>query len=251
MSQIIKMNNKLVLRRRGFESFQGWQLWFQVSLISIGFIAIGLMYYFGGKNSVITGAYLLSPVLFGLFLWFFSHFMNTTKLEVDEFGLSHHSGLPDFLKFLNPDWRINWGEIQKVSHAKSVISASEVMLPLHLKLLNKTIKIYPIQWVNPEEISPKKSLFVLRNNFISMYEDSPLIKILSKKGLFNVKNSTDVDIESDWADINSSPVALAMTGFLFFALFYFIIEVMVLCQSSILIHHPINTMPWQRWELPF
>ncbi|TCJ88444.1 hypothetical protein [Cocleimonas flava] len=224
------MNNLLILRRRGFQAFQGWQFWLQLFLILSTFVSLGVLYTFIKTDDFFTHSFVYIPVIWSIFFYFHQQFMNKSTLEIDEFGLSHQSGLPDMLKRFHPDWRISWTEIQVVEPVQSVIAKNTILLPLNVKLLNKTIKVLPSQWVDPTQ-QVKKPLFKFGHDIADMYEESALVKVFEAKGLLKVKRSADGKYQSGLTenslgtDINSSPVSIAMAGFVFFALFYFITEV--------------------------
>jgi len=224
------MNNTLILRRRGFQAFQGWKLWLQLFLVLSTILSVIALFYFAKINDFFTKSFVYIPFIYSIFFYFHSRFMIQSKLEIDEFGLSHQSGLPDVLKQFHPDWRISWAEIQKVEPAQSALAKNTILLPLNLRLLNNTIKVLPSQWVNPKEPN-KKRWFKVGQDLSELFENSPLVKIFEAKGLLKVKRSADgkylsgLTENSLGTDINSSPISLAMAGFVFFALFYFITEV--------------------------
>ena len=51
-----------------------------------------------------------------------------TTGEIDEFGLSYESGLPSFLKWFTPNWRISWSEIQNVEKAGNIFLKHTILI---------------------------------------------------------------------------------------------------------------------------
>lgn len=184
------MNNTLILRRRGFEAFQGWQLWLQVFFVLSLFTSIFLIYLITDDTKIFTEPYVYGAALFGLVFYSYGLFLKKSKLEVDEFGLSQVTEVPSFLKRFYPSWKISWEEIQSVKKAKNSLLKDSTLLPLDFKLLNRTIKVVPSQWVDPEEKS-KTWLFYYKKVVIK-FEDNVLVKILESKGLLNNSGQSNI-----------------------------------------------------------
>ena len=225
------MNNSLILRRRGFQAFQGWQFWVQVFIALSLFISVGVIYYITQDKDLFSKSFVYVPFAYAIFFYFQTRFMHRSKLVIDDFGLSHESGLPDLFKGFLPDWRISWAEIQSVEKASSALTRQIILMPLYLKLLNRTIKIIPNQWVDPAEES-KKPWFSMRNYAATQFEENVLVKVFGEKGFLELERSKRLgNAQAAWVDkqlgtdINSSPISITMAGFLFFAIFYYIVEV--------------------------
>jgi len=233
------MNTRLVLRQQGYENFQGFKHW--VQFVIACFLAYGVSSYF----LVIYEVYskfsflpLASSLLFGFIFLLSARYLTDAKIEVDEFGLHYQSGLPELLQHFNPDWRISWGEIQEVNHSKNVPVQNQLLTPLFIRLVNKTIKLYPMLWVDPEDKKQKKPIFITRHDLTERYENNPLIKLFAEKGFLSVKDSSKRRLQSkwsdksDWVDINSNPITLAMVIFFFSSIFYFLFEVYAFLSES-------------------
>lgn len=219
------MNNTLILRRRGFQAYKGSFLWLRVFLGLYAFIGVGVLYYYAKETDPFSKSIFYVPFVYCFVLYFSFRNMVQSKIEIDEFGLSHESGLPDLFKRFIPDWRITWAEIESVERAGNGLLKHTVLLPLNIKLFNRTIKVIPNQWVDPED-KPKIPWFSLRNNVAPKFKEIPLLKVFAAKGLLDEKlTKSFANPKSIGTDINSSPISIGMTMFLFFAMFYFITEV--------------------------
>lgn len=227
------MNNKLTLLRRGFDSFQGWKFWLQMVILFAIFGVVSFFYYDSLKtHHSLIWVYFLVPILSAIYLLFYSRYMKESKIEVDEFGLVYHSGLPSLFQRFDPDWRISWGEIQSITPVHSLLINNPIIFPLKINLLNKSIEIYPTAWIDPQDSSYKPRILEVKSDFVSLYENTPLVKEFIRKGLLDAPSSAKKPIQTKWADragwtdINSSPLGLGMAGIFFLSMFYFIFEVM-------------------------
>lgn len=224
------MQNSLILRRHEFNSFQGnnFTIWFKAVAMAT---SISIAYYLSFpsvKSPFFVYFSIIVICLLGVF--FFIRFINKTRVEISDFGIEYRSGLPDIFKKLDPDWKASWGDIQKVSFTKEVMRNS-LLTPLQIKLMQKTVKLIPAQWVisnkSEKSIAPKnifEALFGKKRNYKLLVENSPLIKILEKKGFLKEGVSLE-KLESGVTEINSNPIALGMAAIFFVSIFYFVGDV--------------------------
>jgi len=217
--------NRFVLRRDGFEAFQGWNLWFQC-LFFLSLVC-SIVYIFSITRDVklFFEPFVIGTVALVIYCYLYGLFIRRSKLEINEFGLSHESEVPIFLKRFFPDWQISWSEIQKVEEEENTISKFTVLKPLNFKLINRNIKILPSNWVDPNEES-KSNWWFRYKGVPPKFEEDILVRILKEKGYLDAKPSNLIDHnKSTGSDLNSDPVSIGMVVFLFFSIFYFIAEV--------------------------
>jgi len=237
------MQKLITLRQRGYKSFQGWALWLNIIMAAAFMGAIIWLYPASPEIPFSkTSVYLILIALYISYVFFYAKYNNQAQIEMDEFGIIFKSGLPSFLQRFRPDWRISWGEIQHIK--PSITKAySPSLSPLKIQTLNKNFTVYPLLWIDSQG-NQKNKLFVVNNNHVEMYDNSPLVKIFRKKGYLEDSTTINRRIQSKWAEragwsnLNTSPTALIMIAFFTAGIFYYFADSFFLQTEKYTTHAP-------------
>ncbi len=222
---------KLVLKRRDYSSYYSRMFYFWVFLylmfIGIPLISLYVMnarFFSAILKSDIIPIFLISV----LGILFYRIWLRKTYIEISDLGIKYVSGLPDFIGKYKPDWEKSWAEIQAVSITDHVKFVNPEFRYFLIRTYNEDYKIFPTRWNDSNKKDNPFSTILTKKLFRKKYVDqkikqSSLYEVFEKRGLLH-PNLDLIKPESEWTDINSSPIAIAMTSIFIASLFYFITE---------------------------
>lgn len=100
----------------------------------------------------------IAPFALGLQIAYMRIAGKRESLVLSETGIAYNSPLPESFKFLQPDWSLQWMEVQHVRLTRALPGAAAHLAALVLDtgIKRKKVLLYP--WVDPQHYEPRSLL---------------------------------------------------------------------------------------------
>lgn len=235
------MDSGTVLRRRGYEYFEGWR--FRASLFASVFgpivgVILPLLSEPETSRAVVESSgwisrlalHLLILVACGLVvLWLVRASMQST-LTVDETGLRHRSGLPEQFRFGSQrNWNIAWRDLRDVSLRHPPLTLGKPPLGNHFQTVahvthvSGVLRIMPWDWVDPGRKEDKKAWWKAMlggaKGRRALFWETPLMRAFAARGLL-----LDGAAPAPRSRLDRHPAGIAIAAAFVAAVAYFIVD---------------------------
>jgi hypothetical protein len=241
--------DRLELRKRGYQQFEGARFWLLIALIASPFILffIGAEFFqdkevvgkfvhaFLKKGDILSTLQLLLPFIAMIIV----HFAMRARLILDDTGIIYISGIPEKYQWIRLDWKCRWEDISAIAHKQQKMVNPRLSSIVINTKNNKTFRIIPWQWIDPNDPGSKNSLrsqiIFSSKKIAQQVEETPVMKFLTDRNLFSNSQSYKDPAET----LNSNRKAQIIAGLFIISILYFIGDV-----YFGLTEYYVSTMPW-------
>jgi hypothetical protein len=226
------MNNQLVLRLRGAHLVDNnFFILFAALMVAVCFLSlpalVGISYdelrgFYSSLDAESLGSLtpivsMLAAILIG------SYFLRVTvrgQIVIDDVTISYQSRLPEFLKFIRPDWRCPWNEVKGAAlqpGATSQVLAQQLVIAA----LNGTHTLLPWHWVEQDkQPSIWKMQLPQGEEAVAAFQETPILVLMREKSL--LKDSVEkVSIKDD---LDSDPRVITIAVIFVLLIMYFMFD---------------------------
>jgi hypothetical protein len=226
------MGNQLVLRLRGAHLIDNnFFMLFVVVMVVMIFLTLPAMtgitydqlngFYSSLEADNLKSLIPIISMLFGILLaGYFLRIALRSQILIDETGIIYESRLPEALKFIRPDWRCRWDEIQGAV-LQTGTTSHVLAQQLFIKALNSTHTLMPWQWVDEANQPSIWKMQVPQGEAAeAAFQQTALLVLFRDKAL--LKESLAGDVAKD--DFDSDPRVVTIVALFIGLIAYFIFD---------------------------
>lgn len=167
------------------------------------------------------------------------------RLILTPIGIEYRSPLPEALRFLRPSWSLPWSQVRTASLRAMAIARGPQGAVLTLDSGRRKIKLFPLQWVDPQTFRPGplwaelRRLQDLRSALAveQALDDSPLLRYIAAAApLLHVERNLKT---ADGFALEKNRAALAVVAGFFVLLFYALADTFFLNPEAYAVTPPL------------
>lgn len=169
------------------------------------------------------------------------------RLILTPIGIEYRSPLPEALRFLRPSWSLQWSQIRAAALLATAMARGAQGAVLKLDGRSRTVRLFPLQWVDPQTFRPG-SLWAELRKLQAMHtpfaieqalDDSPMLRYIAAAAP-QLRIERNLKTGADGFALEKNRAALAVVVGFFVLLLYALADTFFLNPETYAVTPPLT-----------